>query len=379
MSAAGGSLAIPESPSVSWYRWVRPLLFRLEPERAHALVTGAARLAPALLRLAPAWPRRSPASLQNLRVRLWGLEFANPVGLAAGFDKDGELVQALAPLGFGFLETGTVTPRPQPGNPRPRLFRLEADQAIINRMGFNNRGAAALAERLAARPRPIPVGVNMGKNRDTPVERAVEDYLLVLRAVHAVADYVVVNVSSPNTPGLRSLQQRRQLTDLLGPVRAERDRLTAGGRVLPLLVKVAPDLEPGELEEVAGVALDQHVDGLVATNTTLRREGLSSSYRQEAGGLSGKPLRSLALATVAALYRLTSGRLPIIGVGGIQGAQDAYDFIRAGATLVQVYTGLIYKGPGLVAGINRGLAARLERDGFASVQQAVGTSQAKSA
>jgi dihydroorotate dehydrogenase len=327
-------------------------------------VPGAARLAGPL----------APPETPRLRQRLWGLCFPNPVGLAAGFDKDAMLAGLLPRLGFGLLEVGTVTPRPQPGNPRPRLFRLPEDEAVINRMGFNNGGAERLARTLAGlRRRPVPIGVNLGKNRDTPLEHAAADYRAALRAVHPVADYAVVNISSPNTPGLRDLQRRAQLAGLLEALAEERARLTAAsGRRLPLLIKVAPELEEPELRAVVETALACALDGLIATNTTTARAGLRSPLAGEAGGLSGRPLHPAALRTVAALRRLSGGRLPLVGVGGIFSAEDAYAFIRAGASLVQLYTGLVYRGPGLVRCAVRGLEALLARDGFRSVEEAVG-------
>ncbi len=371
----------------SAYCCIRPVLSALDAERAHRLACSAAalgaRLPGGLAALSAAYRYEHPA----LAVEALGLKFSNPIGLAAGFDKDGELAAPLAALGFGFLELGTVTPRAQPGNPRPRLFRLPRERAVINRMGFNNAGAPALAARLAAlKARPIPLGVNLGKNRDTPLERASEDYVAALRVVAAVADYVVVNVSSPNTPGLRSLQQADELRTILRAVLAERDALAldtarssggsavpSAGRRVPLLVKFAPDLAPADLEQAAQVALDAGVDGLIATNTTLRRDGLEGAARTEAGGLSGPPLMPLALDTVRRLHRLLRGRVPIVGVGGIAGAEDALEFLRAGASLVQLYTGLVYEGPGLVRRIKQDLVRLLEREGFKSVAEAVGS------
>ena len=356
------------------YRCLRPLLFGLDAERAHRLTLASAaalaRVPGALEAVSAAARFEHPA----LAVSAFGLRFSNPVGLAAGFDKDGKLAGPLAALGFGFLELGTVTPRAQPGNPRPRLFRLPEDGAIVNRMGFNNAGAAALAERLGKlRARPVPLGVNLGKNRDTPLERAAEDYAAALGAVYAVADYAVVNVSSPNTPGLRSLQQGAELRALLAAVLAERERRAREtGRRVPLLVKFAPDLDPADLEAAAQAALDAGTDGLIAANTTLRRKGLRSAARGEAGGLSGRPLFPLALDAVRRLAGIVRGRVPIVGVGGISSAEDAYAFVRAGAALVQLYTGLVYRGPGVVREIQRGLVRLLERDGCASIAEAVG-------
>jgi len=356
------------------YRCLRPLLFALDAERAHRLtcvsVAALANLPGGLAGISACARFEHPA----LAVDAFGLRFQNPVGLAAGFDKDGKLAQPLAALGFGFLELGTVTPRPQPGNPRPRLFRLPQDRAIVNRMGFNNAGAPALAEELGKlRRRPVPLGINLGKNRDTPLERAGDDYVAALRAVYTVADYAVVNVSSPNTPGLRGLQQGAELRALLTQVWAERERQgRETGRWVPLLVKFAPDLDAAQLEAGAQAALDAGADGFIASNTTLSREGLRSPGRREAGGLSGRPLFPLALETLRRLSGTVRGRVPLIGVGGIASAEHAYAFVRAGASLVQLYTGLVYMGPGVVREIKRGLVHLLERDGFATIAEAVG-------
>ena len=288
------------------------------------------------------------------------------MGLAAGYDKDAVAVAPLMRAGFGFLEVGAATPLPQPGNPRPRAFRLPEDRAVINRYGFNNDGAEAIAARLARRPRGVPVGVNLGANRDS-ADRAA-DYAAALRAVAEAADFVSVNVSSPNTAGLRRLQGREALTELLTGVMVAR-----GARPLPVLLKIAPDLDPTGIEEVAEVALAAGVDGIVATNTTLSREGVSGPHAQEAGGLSGAPLFERSTRVLARLSALTEGRLPLIGVGGVGSAEDAYAKIGAGAAAVQLYTGLVYGGLSLVSEIARGFDERLERDGFASVAEAVGT------
>jgi dihydroorotate dehydrogenase len=359
------------------YRCVRPLLFSLDAERAHRLTFASAAVLAHLPGGLAAVSAISRFDHPALAVDVFGLRFPNPVGLAAGFDKDATLVPPLAAVGFGFLELGSVTPRPQPGNPRPRLFRLREDQGIINRMGFNNRGAVALAERLASlHARPIPLGVNLGKNKDTPLDRAAEDYVQALRAVGAVADYAVVNVSSPNTPGLRNLQQAAELQAILSATLREREQLArATGRVLPILVKFAPDLDPNDLETAVQASLDAGISGIIATNTTLQRDGLRSALGVEAGGLSGRPLFPLAVEAVRRIAGLTAGRIPVIGVGGIASAEDAYAFIRAGATLVQLYTGLVYQGPGVVRQIKRGLVRLLKQDGFERVSEAVGTSR----
>jgi dihydroorotate dehydrogenase len=286
----------------------------------------------------------------------------------------------MALLGFGHVEVGTVTPRPQPGNPRPRLFRLPEDRALINRLGFNSPGMLAVARNLRgwgryhhpASPIPHPpiVGVNLGKNRDTPLDRAAEDYLATFVALAPLADYVTINISSPNTPGLRLLHERAALEELLGALAAANCRLAR-----PLFLKVSPDETPAQIEQVVQVGCTAGIAGFIATNTTVARLGLRNSRAGEAGGLSGRPLAAAAQDTMARIYRLVGGRLPVIGVGGIASAEDAYARIRAGASLVQIYTGLVYEGPGVVRGINRGLAQLLRRDGFASLAEAVGVDQ----
>ncbi|TVR96565.1 MAG: quinone-dependent dihydroorotate dehydrogenase [Rhodospirillales bacterium] len=345
------------------YRMVGPLLRSLEPERAHALTLAALRTG-----LVPRAPRfRHPA----LEARLWGRSFDNPVGLAAGFDKNAEVPDAMLAQGFGLVEVGTVTLRPQTGNPRPRVFRLPADRAMINRLGFNSDGAERVAERLrarAARAAAGVVGVNVAPNRDSA--DPVADCAALVTRMAPLADYLVVNVSSPNTPGLRALQSDAALPGLLAAVVAARD--CAAVRP-PLLVKVAPDVDAAGLGIIAGAALAAGLDGLIATNTTVDRPaGLTDPHRGEAGGLSGAPLFAPSTKVLAALYRLTGGRLPLIGVGGIASGKDAYTKIRAGASLVQLYTALVYQGPGLVNRIKRELVALALADGFSRVQEAVG-------
>ncbi len=295
------------------------------------------------------------------------------MGLAAGFDKGEVLLPGLFALGFSHVEIGTITPRPQPGNERPRLFRLPEHRALLNRMGFNNDGADACAARLEAVPRAArlgPVGLNVGKNKDTPNEGAVSDYLACIDRLHAHADYFVVNVSSPNTPGLRALQEKDALARLL---KACVQRLASLAPGKPLLVKLAPDLSPEALDEAVDVAIDAGAAGMVATNTTLSRTGVEGHpLAREAGGLSGAPLAAAATSAVARCYARARGRIPIVGVGGVMGPDDAYAKIRAGATLVQVYTGLVYGGPRFVKQVNEGLAALLARDGFAHVADAIG-------
>jgi len=333
---------------------------RLDPEQAHGLALWALRRGLVALPGTVTSPR--------LSVRLAGMDLPNPVGLAAGFDKNAVALPQLARAGFGFLEVGAATPRPQPGNPRPRLFRLAEDRAAINRFGFNNDGMEAIGARLAARPAGIPVGLNLGANKDS--EDRAGDFAKVLRACGATVDFATVNVSSPNTERLRDLQGKAALSALLAGVLAVRDRLA---RPIPVFLKIAPDLGPEEIAEVAEVALASGIDGIIATNTTISRDGLKSASREEKGGLSGAPLFEKSTRVLARLSQLTEGRLPLIGVGGIATAEDAYAKIRAGATAVQLYTAMVYEGISLVPRIARGLDALLARDGFASVADAVGT------
>lgn len=350
---------------MTYERLVRPALFRLDPERAHDLALGGLAAASAVAGLIQR--RRHKTAESDCSTTVFGIDFPSRVGVAAGLDKDGRALRAWPLLGFGFVEVGTVTGQPQPGNPAPRLFRLPADGAIVNRMGFNNAGAAALAVRLhRLGPLPVPLGISLGKSKVTPVEDAVDDYLSSLRLLHAFADYVVVNVSSPNTPGLRSLQDRAALTTLVDRLVAESRVLAGSARPAPLLVKVAPDLGDQALEEVVDVCLGHQVSGLVATNTTLDRSGLRHPHpaADETGGLSGPPLATRALDVVRRIRAQAGDRLPIVGVGGISGPDDALRMVDAGASLVQLYTGLIYQGPGLVRRVARALhsAARDSRN-----------------
>lgn len=339
------------------YPLVRPLAFALDAERAHRLTIAALKLLPAGLP-APADPM--------LSLRVAGLDFPNPIGLAAGFDKDAELFRQMLGFGFGFVEVGTVTPLPQAGNPRPRLFRLAEDRAAINRLGFNNKGQAAALARLARRDRGAGiVGVNIGANKDS-VDR-VADYAAGVRALLGVADYLTVNISSPNTPGLRALQDKGALEELLAAVVAAR------GAGPPLFLKVAPDLEPAEVDDIAKAAIDHGIDALIVANTTISRPILASRHRGEAGGLSGAPLKALALARLRDFRRATGGALPLIAAGGIENGVDAFDRIRAGASLVQLYTALVYQGPGLAEEIVRELKLLLHRHGFARLTDAIGT------
>ncbi|HEY0320245.1 MAG TPA: quinone-dependent dihydroorotate dehydrogenase [Pyrinomonadaceae bacterium] len=357
---------------------LRPLLFRLPPEAAHemALYLCEAGLRPRLVRKMFA---RRFESEPFTELRRFGLSFRNPVGLAAGFDKNGVAAEGLAALGFGFIEAGTVTNLPQPGNPRPRLFRLAQDRALINRMGFNNAGARAVAENLRSYRAGCVLGINIGKSRAVAVEEATADYLASFESVYDVADYVAVNVSSPNTPGLRDLQHADALYALLQALQARNRELASrleDNRPLPLLVKIAPDLQEHELEAIVDVALRAGLAGIIATNTTTSRASLKTAASVvEAcgeGGLSGAPLSSRSTEIIAATYRLTRGRLPIIGVGGIFSAADAWEKICAGASLIQIYTGFIYEGFGIVREINEGLHERLIKQGFRTLDEAVG-------
>src|SRR6266849_7060407 len=348
------------------YRLLRPILFLLPAEVAHAFAGASLWL---WSRVAP-----RPRAREALAQTLWGLRFPNPVGLAAGMDKGQVLAPAWFRLGFGFVEVGTVTPRAQPGNQRPRLCRLPEHRAIVNRMGFNNPGAERVARRLAKLPRqPGPVGVNLGRNKDTPNERAADDYVAAFRALAPHADYAAINVSSPNTPGLRALQAAGELRSLVEAVARARDELhRASGRRVPLLVKLSPDEPPDRLDAVADAAVSGGADGLIATNTTLSREGVAGHPRAgEEGGLSGEPLREAAERACARLFLRVGDRAPIVGVGGIATADDAYRRIRAGASLLQLYTALIYQGPFTASEILEGLGRLLERDGL-SLGRAVG-------
>lgn len=338
-----------------------PLLRCMQPERAHDLTLWA--LEKRLVPSAPAFDAK------GLNLNLFGLNFESPIGLAAGFDKDAQAPMALLGQGFAFVEVGTVTPKPQPGNPKPRVFRLEDDAGIINRMGFNSDGLEAVRERLTRiarlRTRSGVIGLNLGANKLS--DDHASDYVDSLRSVSGLADYYVVNVSSPNTPGLRGLQDKDRFDSLLSRLAEARPQSGA------LLVKIAPDLLQGEIEHIVQAALRHRIDGLIVSNTTVSRPAdLHSQCKDEVGGLSGKPLRILALETLRRTYRYSRGALPLIGVGGISSASDAYERIRAGASLIQLYSALVYEGPALVTKIKRDLAELLERDGFRSVSDAVG-------
>ncbi len=333
------------------YCLARSLLFSLDPETAHDLTLHALARAGRLARLA------TPAPVPCTPRRVMGLSFPNPVGLAAGFDKNGSAIDGLAALGFGFVEVGTVTPRPQPGNPRPRLFRLPEAQGIINRMGFNNHGVDALIENVKRAEYKGVLGINIGKNFDTPIENAADDYLTCLRKVYPHASYVTVNISSPNTKNLRALQGADELDALLGALKAEQQQLAdAHGKYVPLALKIAPDLDAEQIVAIADLLVRHKIDGVIATNTTLSREGVAHlPHGNEAGGLSGAPVREMSTAVIRALHENLRGALPIIGVGGIVSGADAREKVEAGASLVQLYSGLIYRGPALVAECLRAL------------------------
>ncbi len=335
--------------SATIYTLIRPLLFALDAESAHHATLESLRIAAATGLAGLCAPRTGSAPRTVM-----GLQFPNPVGLAAGLDKNGEYIDALAALGFGFIEIGTVTPRPQPGNPRPRMFRLPAARAVINRMGFNNHGVDALISNVQRAQFRGVLGINIGKNFDTPLEHAADDYLVCLRKVYPHASYITVNVSSPNTTNLRQLQQTDELARLLATLQEERTRLAdRHGRRVPLALKIAPDLEPAEIAAIADLLVTHGIDAVIATNTTVARDAVQHlPHGTEAGGLSGAPLTAQATNIVAQLARALSGTVPIIGVGGIMDSTDAMARIAAGASLIQLYTGLVYAGPALVAACN---------------------------
>jgi dihydroorotate dehydrogenase len=357
---------------------LRPLLFRLPPESAHELALNSLRFLLSTTqarRIAARRFGRAPFG----ELRRFGVNFSNPIGLAAGFDKNGTAAEFLAALGFGFIEVGSLTYQPQPGNPRPRLFRLPLDRALINRAGFNNVGAEAAAKHLVSHRPDCVLGINIGKSRAVALEDATADYLASFELVHALADYVVVNVSSPNTPNLRELQRPEALHALLSALQNRNQELAIkhpSGRSVPLLVKIAPDLGERELESIVEIAMRANLSGIIATNTTTSRARLHTPPGKVAacgaGGLSGAPLRPRSTEIIAALYRLTRGALTIIGVGGVFTAEDAWDKISAGASLVQLYTGFIYEGVRIARNINEGLAEILSRKGFRTLDEAVG-------
>ncbi len=340
---------------------LRPILFLFDPERVHHWSFSAIRLLH-LFGLGPLMRRCYQLRDPRLEREVFGLKFPNPVGLAAGFDKDAVLYNELSDFGFGFIEIGTLTPKAQPGNPKKRLFRLRADQAVINRMGFNNRGVFEAVDRLKKKHRVL-VGGNIGKNKVTPNEQAVKDYMICFEALFPHVDYFVVNVSSPNTPGLRELQDRKPLTELLRTMKREntREAQIRGQAEKPILLKIAPDLSDAQLLDIIEIVADTGIDGVIATNTTISRDGLKSDIllTEETGGLSGRPLRRRATEVIRFLHDKSGGAFPIIGVGGIQSPEDALEKLEAGASLVQLYTGFIYEGPGLVKRINRRILEKM--------------------
>ena len=338
------------------YPLIRPFAFMADPETAHRATIGMLRLVPS---------RRPPDFSESLKTRVAGMDFPTPIGLAAGFDKDAEVPGQMLSLGFGFVEVGTLTPRPQEGNPRPRLFRLRKDRAVINRLGFNNGGQpAAYARLMECSHLPGVIGVNVGANKDS--KDRIADYVAGIRAMAPVARYLTINISSPNTPGLRGLQDKGALEELLAAVNAL-------GVSKPIFLKVAPDLGEGDPERIARAAIDQGIDAIIVSNTTVSRPPLKSRHSGEEGGLSGVPLKPLALDALRRFRRASAGEIPLIGVGGIATAADAFERIRAGASLVQLYSAMVYEGPGIARRIARGLAKHLQREGFESVAEAVGS------
>ena len=334
-----------------YQRLIRPIFFLFDPERIHHLSFRLIKLVHCL-GLGPIIRRFFHVNHPDLAREVFGLKFPNPVGLAAGFDKDAIAYKELSNFGFGFIEIGTVTPKPQEGNPKKRLFRLPQDKGVINRMGFNNKGVAHAVERLKSNKSKVLIGGNIGKNKITPNERAVDDYLICFDALFDVVDYFVVNVSSPNTPNLRDLQEKEPLTELLNTLQKHN---SAQSFPKPILLKIAPDLTQGQLDDIIEIVAQTKIAGVIATNTTLSREGLSHPNKIEIGGLSGKPLTQRATEVIAYLHSKSNGAFPIIGVGGIHSPQDALDKLAAGASLVQLYTGFVYEGPALIRGINRAI------------------------
>ncbi len=353
---------------------MKKYLFKLDPEHAHEKTVAA-------LKFAEQMGGTAPLSLmynfkdERLVSNLWGVQFTNPVGLAAGFDKNAAVYRGLAALGFGSVEIGTVTPVAQPGNEKPRLFRLVEDKAVINRMGFNNEGVEVVAQNLANYERAnIPIGVNIGKNKITPNEDAANDYEKSLEALYPYGHYFVINISSPNTPNLRDLQETESLRQLLKAIRNKTNELEEkGAKQKPILLKVAPDMSDEHMHDVVQVAVAEGISGIIATNTTLSRKGLvNQTHSTETGGLSGKPLAERATTWIKEIYQEIGGQVPIIGVGGIFNGDDAYEKIRAGASLVQIYTGMIYEGPKAANQINKRLIQLMEQDGFTNISQVVG-------
>lgn len=355
----------------------KPVLFGMDPEKAHHLIIDGmhtvGHLPGGRMLLRAVWGVRP---VPELEMQLWGITFSNPVGLAAGLDKNAKAVPGFSNIGFGFMEVGTVTPKPQVGNELPRLFRLPEDAALINRMGFNNVGIEGMKRNLRNQgKRTIPLAINIGKNKTTPNEHAEDDYRACIQGLYGYGDFFVVNISSPNTPDLRNLQHGDDLSRLLAAVKDEvrKQHARFGGREKPVLVKIAPDLQPEEVEYMVETIMRSNVSGIIASNTTISRDGLHNANRNEAGGLSGRPLTQRSTELISRVYKATGGQLPIIGSGGIFSAEDAYEKIRAGASLVEVYTALIYEGPALIGRINEGLRTLLRKDGFKHISEAIGS------
>ncbi len=361
------------------YKYIlRPLLFKLAPETAHELsmewLSRAGSFTPLLSLLKRIYSDRTP----DLPVDMMGIHFPGPVGLAAGLDKEACCINALSTFGFGHLELGTVTPKPQPGNPPPRLFRIPEHQAIINRMGFNSGGIHSFLENVASTGKIVPIGINLGKNAATPIELAAEDYITGLKQLYLYADYFTINISSPNTKNLRDLQSEDALDKLLNKIMAARKVLAANfGRTVPIAVKIAPDIEDSSIPGLAALLVKHNIDAVIATNTTVDHSSVADSeHVNEEGGLSGRPLRDRANEVVALLYHELQGKVPIIGVGGIFNAEDAWQRMLAGAEIVQIYSSFIFNGPGVIREIVNGLAKRVEASGFNSLQEAIRSARA---
>ncbi len=354
----------------------KPVLFRMDPEKAHHLVIGGlgagVRIPGTLSAMQSMY---GITSTPDMTTELFGITFPGPVGLAAGLDKNAQAVTGLSASGFGFMEVGTVTPKPQPGNEQPRLFRLPSDQALINRMGFNNEGAWAMGDRLRQlNEHKIPIAVNIGKNKATPNEQAAEDYKACISELYRYADFFVVNISSPNTPDLRNLQHGNELKELLAEVMQEMATQAQNyGASKAVLVKIAPDVSDAELEYMVETIRQSGAAGIIATNTTLSRDGLTHNNAGETGGLSGRPLTQRSTEIISRVYRQTEGKLPIIGCGGIFSSEDAYDKIKAGSSLIEIYTSFIYEGPQVTRRLHNGIRELMQRDGFAHISEAVGT------
>lgn len=358
------------------YSLLRPFLFSLPPETAHEFALEGLRRGLASQKLQEKFAEkllRSPFG----EIECFGLKFKNPIGVAAGFDKNGVVANQLAALGFGFVEIGTTTFHPQPGNPKPRLFRLPKDKALINRAGFNNDGTAKVVQRLKKNRPPCILGMNIGKSKIVPVEEATEDYLKSFELVHPIADYIVVNISSPNTPNLRELQKADAFDQLLRALQLRNVLLSGNNKIVPLLVKIAPDLSPDEIEAICDISVNLNLAGIIATNTTVRRDNLITLQTEiekiGAGGLSGKPIKNRSTEVIRTIFKFTHGRLPIIGVGGVFSAEDAFEKIAAGASLIQLYTGFIYQGFTIARDINDGLEGFFQRHGFKNYQEAIGS------